>query len=200
LWDADDAAGAGQGMSNQRVNVNWPLFMAPPHDWPIMPPDIIPDMLPEYVPVMVCPSVDMVAWPSTPMEHDDIMPPNPPVGTVMWNVMVDPLTVPCIEPVPIKLRPVSPMFIVPVMAVPFWVTVQASVSGPVVSADVPVQVPDTLVRVPGEAAEGVAGVYVLPPQAVTASKPKTTNIDLRIRRSRSVMTQGCRGGFSHSLL
>jgi hypothetical protein len=86
-----------------RVNVKWPLFIDPPHDWfvmppdimppdimppdimppDIMPPDIMPDMLPEYVPVIVRPSSDIVAWPSIDMAQEDIMPLNPPFGTSM---------------------------------------------------------------------------------------------------------------------
>jgi len=44
---ADDAARpAVSARANHRVNVNWPLFMAPPHDTVDIIPDIIPDMLP----------------------------------------------------------------------------------------------------------------------------------------------------------
>jgi hypothetical protein len=40
------------------------------------------------------------------------------------------------------------MFIVPVMAVPFWATVQVIFPGPLVSADLPAQVPDMSVAGP----------------------------------------------------
>jgi len=60
--------------------------------------DIIPDMLPEDVPVIVRASSEMVAWPSMPITQEDIMPLNPPFGTAMWKVTVEPLMVPCIEP------------------------------------------------------------------------------------------------------
>src|SRR5512143_2627110 len=122
-------------------------------------------MLPEYVPVIVWPSADMVAWPSSPIEQDDIIPPKPPVGTLILKLTVLPLTVPVITPLPIMLRVVSLMPIVPVRLPPVWVTVQLSVSSPVVSCEPPVQVPVILVDDGVDGADGV-----LDPQAATASK------------------------------
>ena len=45
--EVGDLAGCGY-----RVNVNCPLFIAPPQDCDIIP-DIIPDIVPVYVPVIV---------------------------------------------------------------------------------------------------------------------------------------------------
>jgi len=177
---------------DQRVSVKRPLFIAAPHD---CIEDIIPDMLPEYVPVIVWPSSDIWAWPSTDIEQDDIMPLKPLFGTATWNVTVEPLMVPCIGPLPIMLRPPSLMFIVPVMALPFWARVQVMFPGPLVSADVPVHVPDTLVSVPVGVGVGAAGEDVLPPHADTVSRLKTTRIDVRMARSslgsRGTVDVGC---------
>jgi hypothetical protein len=107
------------GSGRQRVSVNWPLFIAPPQDCPIIPPDIMPDMVPEYVPVIVRPSADIVAWPSAAIEQDDIMAVKPFVGTLIWKVTVLPLTVPVILPLPIMPRPVSLKLIVPDKLLPF---------------------------------------------------------------------------------
>lgn len=161
--------------ARQRVSVKWPLFIGPPHD---CIEDIIPDMLPEYVPVIVWPSSDMVAWPSMPMEQEDIMPLNPPFGTAMWKVTVEPLMEPCIEPFPIMSLPVSLKLIVPVMLLPFCVTVQVIFSWPLVSADVPVHVPDRLVSVPVGVGVGAAGADVLPPHAAT-TRPARSATPLR---------------------
>lgn len=43
----DREAELASGRANHRVNVNWPLFMAPPQDTVDIIPDIIPDILPE---------------------------------------------------------------------------------------------------------------------------------------------------------
>jgi hypothetical protein len=147
--------------------------MALPHAWLIMPPDIIPDMLPEYVPVIVRPSSDIVAWPSIAIEQEDIIPAKPPFGTVMWNVTLDPLTVPCIEPFPIMFRPVSAKLIMPVMLVPFCVTVQVILSWPALSAEVPDQVPVMLLGVDDETGDSDAGEDEEPPHA-TANRPAST--------------------------
>jgi hypothetical protein len=117
---ADPELLRGRG-PNQRVRVKWPSFIAPPQ---ACIEDIIPDMFPEYVPVIVRPSFEMVACPPIPKEQGDIMPLKAPFGTAIWNVTVEPLMVPCIEPFPIMFLSVSLMFIVPVMALPFWVSVQ----------------------------------------------------------------------------
>jgi hypothetical protein len=81
------------------------------------------------------------------------------------------------------------MFIVPVMAVPFWATVQVIFPGPLVSADVPVQVPAMLVSVPGEVVVGAAGMDVLPLHAATASE--VTTITTKVRMARSPSESGC---------
>jgi len=46
-YRARSAMSLRRAAPRHRVSVNWPLFMAPPHAWPIMPPDIIPAMMPE---------------------------------------------------------------------------------------------------------------------------------------------------------
>src|SRR5512140_373333 len=122
-------------------------------------------MLPEYVPVIVWPSSDMVAWPSMPMAQEDIVPLNPPVGTEMWKVTVAPLMVPCIDPLPTMFLPVSATFIVPVMPLPVCVTVQVIFSCPVLSAEVPAQVP-LIVPLAG-VGDGLAGPVEPPPHAAT---------------------------------
>lgn len=111
------------------------------------------------------------------------MPLKPPLGTVMRKLTVDPLTVPCIEPLPIMLRPASLMFIVPVMALPLWLRIQVMFSWPLVSAAEPVQVPDRLATVTVGAGVGAAGDDVLPPHADTVSRLRTTSTDMRIGRS-----------------
>jgi len=108
---------------------------------------------------------------------------------------VEPLTVPCIEPFPIMLLAVSLIFIVPVMALVFWARVQVILSWPLVSADVPVHVPERLVSVPGELGVGVAGEEVDPPHAATATRLKTTKIAVRMAHSPSglwvMVEMGC---------
>jgi len=144
---------------------------------------------------MVCPSSDICPWPSTSMEQDDIVPLNPPLGTVMWNDTVEPLTVPCIDPFPVMLRLVSLMFIVPVMALPFWVRAHVMFSRPVVSADMPIHVPDRLVSVATAVGVGAVGMDADPAHALTNTKLKTTRRDLRISRSllglRGIVKVGC---------
>src|ERR1035437_1959899 len=98
------------------------------------------------------------------------------------------------------LRPVSLMFIVPAMALAFWVRVQVILSRPLVSADVPVQVPDRLVSVPTGLGAGVAGEEVDPPHAATVSKVKTTRIHVRMARSLSGLIGNYRGGSPHPSL
>ena len=131
---------------------------------------------------MVCPSSDICPWPSSSMEQDDIIPLNPPLGTVMRNDMVEPLIVPCIDPFPIMLLLVSLMFIVPVMAFPFWVRAHVMFSRPLVSADVPIHVPDGFVFA-AAVGVGAVGTDALPAHAVTNIRLKTTRTDLRMSRS-----------------
>jgi hypothetical protein len=157
--------------------VKRPLFIAAPHD---CMEDIIPDMLPEYVPVIVRPSSDIWAWPSIDIEQDDIMPLKPPFGTAMWKVTVEPLMAPCIEPLPVMPRLLSLMFIAPVMALPFWESVQIMFPWPLVSAEVPVHVPAMFVSVPAEVGVGAAGEDAFPLHADTVKRLKTTTIDARI--------------------
>jgi len=153
------------------------LFIAPPHD---CIEDIIPDMLPEYVPVIACPSSEICACPSSDIEQDDIMPLKPPLATFMRKVTMDPLRVPCIEPLPIMLRPASLMVIVPVMALPLWPRVQVMCSWPLVSIAEPDHAPDTLASVPLGVGVGAVGADVLPPHALRVNRPTTTRTDARI--------------------
>jgi hypothetical protein len=81
------------------------------------------------------------------------------------------------------LRLVSLIFIVPDMALPFWVRPQVILSWPLVSADVPVHVPDTLASVPVETGVGVAGEDVDPPHADTATRLTTARIERRMAHS-----------------
>src|SRR5512144_1222064 len=113
------------------------------------------------------------------------MPLKPPFGTAMWKVMVQPLTLPCSAPFPIMPRPLSLMFNVPVMALPFWVRVQVMVSGPLVSDDGPAHVPDRLVSVPLGLGVGPVGADVLPPHAVTVTRLRMAGIQARILQSPS---------------
>jgi hypothetical protein len=83
------------------------------------------------------------------------------------------------------LRLVSLMFIVPVMALAFCVSVHVIFSEPLVSDEVPAQVPDSLIGVVGV---GEAGVDMLPPHAPTINRLRTANIGKRIPRSPFVMT------------
>jgi hypothetical protein len=93
------------------------------------------------------------------------MPAKPPLGTDMWKFTVEPLMVPCIDPLPIMSLPVSLKLIVPVMLVPFCVTAQLIFSCPVLSAEVPTQVPVNVLRLPDEAGDGDAGEDEEPPHA-----------------------------------
>lgn len=107
------------------------------------------------------------------MEQDDIIPLNPPFGTDMWKLTAEPLMVPCIEPFPIMLLPASTKLIVPLTLLPFCVTVQVIFSWPVLSADVPDQLPATLVRLPDGLGLGEIGDEELPPHAATRRPTKT---------------------------
>jgi hypothetical protein len=118
-----------------------------------------------------------------PIPQEDIMPLNPPVGTTMWKVTVEALMVPCIEPFPIMFRLISLIFIVPDMPLPLWVTLQVIFPWPLVSADVPVHVPDTLASVPVDTGVGVAGEELDPPHADTATRLTTARIDRRMAHS-----------------
>lgn len=124
-----------------------------------------------------------------------MVPLNPPLGTVMWNDTEEPLIVPCIEPFPVMLRPVSLMFIVPVMAFPFWLRDHVILSRPVESADVPTHVPDRLVSVAVGVGVGAAGMDADPAHALTNTRLKTTRTDLRMSRSplglRGIVKVGC---------
>jgi hypothetical protein len=73
--------------------------------------------------------------------------------------------------------PVSLKLIVPVMLLPFWVTVQLIFPGPLVSADVPVQVPLMLPGVVTEpGGEGEVGDDELPPHAETTRPASRTKL------------------------
>jgi hypothetical protein len=79
-------------------------------------------------------------------------------------------------------RPLSLMFIVPAIALPFWISVQVNIPWPLVSDEGPVQVPDTLVSVPPGFGVGAAGAEVLPPHALTVMRLKATSIKVRMAR------------------
>lgn len=105
------------------------------------------------------------------------MPLNPPFGTDMWKLTAEPLMVPCIAPFPIMLLLVSTKLIVPLMLLPFCVTVQVIFSWPVLSAEVPAQVPLKVVPVAG-VGDGLTGPEELPPHAAT-NKPASSATPLR---------------------
>lgn len=160
----------------QRVAVNVPLLMAPPHDWddPIMP--IIPARVPEYVPVMVCPSSDIMPSPSITIEQAAIIPVKLPDGISMWKLNARPLTVPRMVPFPIMLRVSSLIFIVPVRPVPTWLTVHTSLAWPVLSIEVPVHVPVMLLELGVVTIDGEVGDDELPPQAEVSNPASTIHV------------------------
>ncbi len=79
--------------------------------------------------------------------------------------------VPCIEPFPIMFLPVSLKDIVPVIVLPACVRFQASFSWPVLSDDVPAQLPPKLLTLVDGLGE--AGDDELPPHAA-ARRPTRT--------------------------
>lgn len=155
-----------------------PLLRVPPHDCII---DIMPDIVPVYVPVIVIPSGPMSATPSIVIMHGDIMPWNPPDGTVMRNVSFAPFTVPCIDPFPIMLRIVSAMVMLPAMAVPVCVIPQVIWSWPVESTAFPAHWPAKLIwAVPVDVGEGAMGEFADVP-AHPAADPAVTIAITRAR-------------------
>jgi hypothetical protein len=98
----------------------------------------------------------------------------------MWKVIVLPVNVPCIVPLPIMVRVGSANDIGPVTVVPFWVRTKRICSPPVLSVDVPNQLPVTLSGVVPLTGEGAVGELADPPHAATVRPNKDANKNRRM--------------------